>query len=104
VYKNKNRKAFPVFISFYLWGNEKFLLPLRRRPQKEERLKRTRRMTIMLNPRETEALNTYFRRYKVRNRSKFMREAIITAVLRKFDEDYPTLFENESPTLFDSQE
>ncbi len=58
-------------------------------------------MTIMLNPRESEALQSYFRRYKVKNRSKFMREAIITAVLRKFDQDYPSLFENDPPNLFD---
>ena len=29
-----------------------------------------------------------------------MREAIITAVLKKFDEDYPTLWEEEEKTLF----
>ena len=73
---------------------------MRRRIQKDDRLKRTNRMTIMLNPREAEALNTYFRRYKVKNRSRFMREAIITAVLRKFDEDYQSLFENDPPDLF----
>lgn len=56
----------------------------------------------MFNPREAEALNGYFRKYKVKNRSKFMREVIITAVLRKFDEDYPSLFENETPDLFTS--
>ncbi len=74
---------------------------MRRRTRKEDRLKRTHRMTIMLNPRESEALQSYFRRYKVKNRSKFMREAIITAVLRKFDQDYPSLFENDPPNLFD---
>jgi hypothetical protein len=29
-----------------------------------------------------------------------MRETILTAVLKKFDEDYPTLFEFEKPNLF----
>jgi len=29
-----------------------------------------------------------------------MREAIMTEILKQFDEDYPTLFEFEKPNLF----
>lgn len=29
-----------------------------------------------------------------------MREIIMTEILKKFDEDYPTLFELEKPNLF----
>ncbi len=29
-----------------------------------------------------------------------MREVIMTDILKKFDEDYPTLFEFEKPNLF----
>jgi len=29
-----------------------------------------------------------------------MREIIMTEILKKFDEDYPTLFEFEKPNLF----
>jgi hypothetical protein len=54
----------------------------------------------MFNEREVNALNVYFMKYKVKNRSKFMREAIITAVLKRFDDDYPTLFDTCQPTLF----
>lgn len=54
----------------------------------------------MFNEREVNALNVYFMKYKVKNRSKFMREAIITAVLKRFDDDYPTLFDTGQPTLF----
>ena len=39
-------------------------------------------------------------KYKIRNKSKFMREAIMTEILKKFDDDYPTLFEFEKPNLF----
>jgi len=31
-----------------------------------------------------------------------MREAIITAILKKFDEDYPTLWEEGEQTLFNN--
>ena len=63
-------------------------------------MKRTNRYTIMFNDRELNALNSFFDKYKINNRSKYMREAIITAILRKFDEDYPTLWEEEERTLF----
>ncbi|NJM17168.1 MAG: hypothetical protein HC896_18890 [Bacteroidales bacterium] len=54
----------------------------------------------MFNNKEINAINGYCRKYKVNNRSKFFREAIITAVLKKFDEDYPRLFDDGHPTLF----
>ena len=73
---------------------------MRRRKTKEEHLKRTNRYTIMFNDRELNALNSFFERYKIINRSKYMREAIITAILKKFDEDYPTFWEEEQQTLF----
>jgi len=54
----------------------------------------------MFNDRELNALNSFFDRYKIDNRSKYMRETIITAILKKFDEDYPTFWEEEQKTLF----
>jgi hypothetical protein len=68
--------------------------------KKEEKLKRTNRTAILFNQREQEAINLYCEKYKIRNKSKFMREAILTEVLQRFDEDYPTLFEFEKPNLF----
>ncbi len=54
----------------------------------------------MLNHREMNALNAFCKKYKISNRSKFMREAVMTAILKKFDEDYPSLFEQEEQNLF----
>jgi len=54
----------------------------------------------MFNDREFNALNTYFMKYRVKNRSRFMREVIITAILKKFDQDAPTLFDAGQQTLF----
>jgi len=67
--------------------------------KKEETLKRIHRKSILFNKRELNAINHYCRKYKIKNRSKFMREAIITAILRQFDEDHPSLFEDQ-PNLF----
>jgi len=49
-----------------------------------------------------QAIDYYCKKYKVDNRSKLMREMIITTVLKKFDEDYPSLFE-QTPTLFNQK-
>ena len=68
--------------------------------KKDDKLVRNNRTTILFNRREREALNLYCEKYKIGNKSKFMREAIMTEVLKRFDEVYPTLFEFEKPNLF----
>ena len=67
---------------------------------KDEKLRRTFRTSLLFNRREKDAMNLYCEKYKIKNKSKFMREAIMTEILKKFDEDYPTLFEFEKPNLF----
>ncbi|MGF1586865.1 MAG: hypothetical protein ACFCUM_16200 [Bacteroidales bacterium] len=68
---------------------------------KKEQMKRMHRQSFLLNELEMKAINRYCKKYKVSNRSRFMREAIITAVLKKFEDDHPTLFEvDEKPNLF----
>ncbi|MEZ5070196.1 MAG: hypothetical protein R2751_04300 [Bacteroidales bacterium] len=68
--------------------------------KKDEKLRRNCRSTILFNKRELDALNLYCDKYKIKNKSKFIRETIMTEVLKRFDEDYPTLFEFEKPNLF----
>ncbi len=71
----------------------------KRKIEKDESLKRIHRKSILFNQREIQAIDHYCKKYKIKNKSKFMREMIITSVLKKFDEDYPSLFEKK-PTLF----
>ena len=59
---------------------------------KDEKLIRIHRATLLFNSREQEAFNLFCEKYKISNKSKFMREAIMTEILKRFDEDYPTLF------------
>jgi hypothetical protein len=56
-------------------------------------LKRKHKKYIGFNNHEIQALNKYFKKYKVDNQSKFMREAIMKTVLKKFSDDYPTLWD-----------
>ncbi|AGY53932.1 hypothetical protein BRDCF_p1305 [Bacteroidales bacterium CF] len=39
-----------------------------------------------------EAVELYCKKYKVTSESKFFREAIISTILRQFEEDHPRLF------------
>jgi ABC-type dipeptide/oligopeptide/nickel transport system ATPase subunit len=73
---------------------------MRRTKVKEESLKRINRQSILFNERELKAIEHYCERFKINNRSKFMREAIISEVLKKFEENYPTLWEDQQMSLF----
>ena len=55
-------------------------------------LLRINKMSILFNNKELRAIETYCRKYQINNRSKFMREAIISSIFKKYDDDYPTLF------------
>ena len=70
------------------------------RKAREKDLLRRNRQSLLFNNREMKAIEAYCAKYKVSNKSKFMRETILTEVLRRFDEDYPSLFEFEKPNLF----
>lgn len=54
---------------------------------------RTHHIVFKLNDLEKSALDKYCKKYRVKNRAKFVREAVITAVLERFDRDYPSLFD-----------
>jgi len=73
---------------------------LKTRKAREEDLIRKNTHAIRFNNRELKAIDAYCQRYKVNNKSRFMREAIITEVLKRFDQDHPTLFELDKPNLF----
>ncbi|MGQ1946191.1 hypothetical protein ACT3CD_03695 [Geofilum sp. OHC36d9] len=61
----------------------------------EAAFKRRHRLTIQLNDKEMEAIELYCKKYKVKNKSGFVRESVLKSVMVKFLEDYPTLFEKQ---------
>jgi hypothetical protein len=73
---------------------------VRRNIYKEDRLKRTNRLSLMLNNREMRALGVFCNRYRIKNKSEFLRETIMKAILKRFEEEHPTLWEESDPTLF----
>ena len=58
-----------------------------------QKYKRRHRIEIVLNDFEMQAFTNYCKKYKVNNKAKLIREALMTTVLKKFGEDYPTLFD-----------
>jgi hypothetical protein len=67
---------------------------------KEDRLRRTNRLSLMLNKREMRALSIYCNRYRIKNKSEFLRATIMKAILKRFEDEHPTLWEEPAPTLF----
>lgn len=53
---------------------------------------RTNKISIMLNDSELRALQKYCNRYSINNRSQFIRQTLMRKIIKRFDEDSPTLF------------
>jgi len=66
--------------------------------EQQEKMKRKHKQSIYFNELEFDAFVKYCKKYRVKNKAKFMREAIVTAILKQFDKDYPTLFDVDSKT------
>lgn len=67
------------------------LTPDYRRLEREKLVRRYRK-TILFNEKELSLINQYCEKFSVRNRSAFMREAVIAHILGQLDENYPRLF------------
>lgn len=54
---------------------------------------RTHRQVFVLNDEENKVLNRYIAKYKIPNKSKFIRETVMVSIIRKLEEDHPRLFD-----------
>jgi metal-responsive CopG/Arc/MetJ family transcriptional regulator len=54
---------------------------------------REHRISILLNESEQRTLECFCDKYGVNNRSRLIRETLMRAILRKLDNDQPTLFD-----------
>jgi len=54
---------------------------------------RQHRVSILLNDSEQRALDRFCERYSVVNRSRLIRETLMRAILKKIENDQPTLFD-----------
>lgn len=64
--------------------------------QEPNRKLRTKRIDCLVSEEEYELINIYLKKYKITNRSRWFRQLIVGHILKTFEQDYPTLFnENE---------
>lgn len=54
--------------------------------------KRQQKVTCLLSDEEMRIIDRYLEKYKISNRSRWMRETILASIFRSMEEDYPTLF------------
>lgn len=59
-------------------------------------------MTFMLNEKEKRAFDIYCSRFNIKNKAAFIREMLMKAVIKRFNEDYPSLW--EEPFLISKKE
>ncbi len=68
---------------------------MKKKIQRDEQMKRVHRQSFLLNTHEMRAVDSYCKKYKINNRSRFIRETLVSAILKKFEDDHPTLFDLE---------
>ena len=59
---------------------------------KKENHLRKERYSFLVNHDEKQTIENYLHKYKIENRSRWMRETLITFIIKNLDRDYPTLF------------
>ncbi len=62
----------------------------------QNKLNRNRRISFYLNEKEYKVFLKYVKKYKVKNKAKFIRTLVIKHILEQFDKDYPTLFDKNN--------
>ena len=57
-----------------------------------EEPKREQRMVCLMSEEEHRLVDRYLERYKITNKSRWLRETILMFIHKNMEEDYPTLF------------
>lgn len=61
----------------------------------KKKLQRDQSVSFLLNDSEYKVLMKYCAKYKINNRSRFIRETVMKAVITRLTDDYPTLFNEQ---------
>ena len=72
-------------------------IPMRKRDKAYAKLpsdepKRHQRMVCLLSEEEVRIVDNYLDKYKITNKSRWLRETSLMFIYKNMDEDYPTLF------------
>ncbi len=53
---------------------------------------RKKRIVALVSDEEERLIDNYLKKYKISNKSNWMRETLLAFIYKNLDEDYPTLF------------
>jgi hypothetical protein len=56
------------------------------------KVKRERRLSILLSDAELSIVDNYLEKYKIKNKSRWLRETVLQFIHKNIEDDYPTLF------------
>lgn len=96
---DKNRdflKIFPDFeqISIIFVMNFEIIMAEKKKDvQLTRKSLRTHKHIFSLNDRENKALDHFLRKYKIENKSRFIRETLMRTIIKQMEQDSPTLFD-----------
>lgn len=57
--------------------------------------KRNRRIVCLVSDREDEFIERYLKKYKISNKSRWIRETLMSFIYQNLSKDYPTLFDEQ---------
>lgn len=57
--------------------------------------KRNRRLVCHISDEENAFIERYLRKYKISNKSRWVRETLMTFIYQNLSKDYPTLFDEQ---------
>lgn len=60
--------------------------------QKTNDVTRHARLVCLVSDEEMRIIDSYLRKYKIENKSRWMRETLLAFIHQNLDQDYPTLF------------
>lgn len=60
--------------------------------QKTNDVARHARLVCLVSDEEMRIIDSYLRKYKIENKSRWMRETLLAFIHQNLDQDYPTLF------------
>lgn len=84
------------YIRLYFYFRRKHFTFALMKQKKNKGLIRDKHVAFSLSSEEYEFISSYIKKYKITNKSRWLRETVIGHVLKTLDQDYPTLFdENE---------
>ena len=63
--------------------------------EKKDHSVRNERYSFLVNSTERQTIENYLRKYRISNRSRWMRETLITFIIKNLDQDYPTLINEQ---------